>query len=252
MQITEETYKIQSGLAEYCRTGVLPDLPGLTPNRVQQYRRLVYNIIDDTFEGAFPITRNFLSDEEWHGLVNAFFSDHACSEPSIWKLPFELYEFLAVNGSELKDKYPFLTDLIYFEWLEIDVHTMPDEPQQKFKAEGNWLKEKIVINKEFKLAQFRYPVHQFKPSQLMENSREGAYFVLIYREPVSGNVQFFGLSPLFAFIITQLAEEKNDLDFIIYQTCALFRIRRSSEVETTIINFLVQLKQKEFVFGFTE
>ena len=95
MLINKDTYAIQSGLASYCRTNEEPNLPGVTKGRIQQYRRLVYNVIDDTFEGAFPITRKLLNDEEWHDLVNTFFINHACQTPSVWKLPFEFYEYVA-------------------------------------------------------------------------------------------------------------------------------------------------------------
>jgi hypothetical protein len=250
MSVTEETYKIQSDLADYCRTNVLPDLPGLTPNRVQQYRRLVYNIIDDTLEGAYPITRSFLSEEEWHGLVNDFFAKHACKHPSIWKMPYEFYEFLSEKDHHLKDKYPFLTDLLYFEWLEIEVHTQPDEVHEKYREEGNWLSDRIITNRECRLVQLKYPVHQSKPDELLKDTKAGIYFVLIYREPASGNVQFFDLSPLYAFVITQLAETTNTLDHIIFQTSALFGLERTPDVEKNIIHFLEQLRLKQFVLGF--
>lgn len=251
MLISEETYKIQSALARYCRTDDKQDLPGIAENRIHQYRRLVYNIIDDTFEGAFPITRSFLSDEEWHRLINDFFANHNCQTPSVWKLPFEFYEHVLNTALEIKTTYPFLTDLLYFEWLEIEVHTMPDIDNGKVTQNGSWLKDTIAINREFKLVRFNYPVHQCKPSELNTNLYNGDYFVLIYREQDSGDVQFFNLSALYAFIISQLEIPTKNLDEIISEVCTLFRIDRNSEVDATIISFLKQMKEKKFVLGFS-
>lgn len=250
MGVNADTHKIQSDLASYCRTDREPDLPGLAPNRVQQYRRLVYNIIDDTFEGAFPITRSFLNDEEWHGLIHEFFSKHQCQTPSVWKLPLEFYEFVMENPLELKIKYPFLTDLLYFEWLEIDVHTMPDIAYPNYSDKGDWLKDKIALNPEFKLLQFAYPVHQCKPAEMIANPGKGDYFVLIYRQPESGDVQFVNLSPLYTYVITTLSEGERDLNSIISEVCEVFHIDRNTEVDDNIIKFLNQMKTRQFVLGF--
>jgi hypothetical protein len=250
MPVTEDTYKIQSGLASYCRTNVEADLPGLTENRVQQYRRLVYNVIDDTFDGAFPVTRKLLSDTEWHELVNHFFSHHACQTPSVWKLPFEFYEYICATDLEIKKTYPFITNLLYFEWLEIEVHTMPDEPSGKFRMKGDWLNDKIVINKEFRLVQLSYPVHQLKPEELKKDKREGNYFVLIFREPDTGNVQFFDLSPLYAYLVSQLAETEKNIHTIVDDISVLFAIERNPDIEKHVVDFLNHLAQKKFIFGF--
>lgn len=250
MHINKDTYEIQSGLASYCRTNVEPHLPGVTEGRIQQYRRLVYNVIDDTFEGAFPITRQLLSDEEWHELVNSFFTHHACQTPSVWKLPFEFYEYVAATDLAAKQRYPFLTDLLYFEWLEIDVHTMPDIEQEAYLSEGSWHHDRLVINKEFKLIQLNYPVHQLRPEALKENDHQGNYFVLIYREPENGSVQFFDLSPLYALLISQLVESGQTLEAILPGLCDVFKLQRSAGVDDAVIAFLSQLRQKGFVLGF--
>lgn len=252
MQLSKETYKIQSDLATYCRTNKQPNLPGISENRIDQYRRLVYNIIDDTLEGAFPITKSFLKEKEWDKMIFDFCANHSCQTPSVWKLPFEFYEYLVKNEIVLKIKYPFLTDLIYFEWLEIDIHTMPDVVQQDFQQKGNWFTNKIILNKEFKIVQLNHPVHQQTPKQLIKNNQNGIYYVLIYREADTGTVQFFDLSPLHAFLIMKLNETDEMLHLIITELCIIFKLQRSSEIDSYLISFLETLKEKKFVLGFSK
>ena len=43
--LLKDTYIQQSRLANYCRTGEMLPIKGLTENRVNTYRRLVYNVI---------------------------------------------------------------------------------------------------------------------------------------------------------------------------------------------------------------
>lgn len=250
MSLTKNTYTIQSNLAQYCRTNELSELPGITPNRVHHYRRLVYNIIDDTFSGAFPITRSFLNDEEWDSLVHHFFSTHHCSTTSIWRLPEELYQFFSLTPSRLKEKYPFLKDLLYFEWLEIEVHTMPDEKIPGFKDDGDLLNDVLVLNPEFRLIQLEYPVHRSKPMELMQNSEPGTHFVLIFRHLQTGNVEFFGISPLYAVLITKLQEEPGNVSALLDAICPLFNIEPNNDVAEQVRTFVEQLQRKRFVLGF--
>ena len=56
MNLREGNTEIQKPLGEYCRTGVELKIPGVTPGRVHHYRRLVYNVVRDTLDTAYPIT----------------------------------------------------------------------------------------------------------------------------------------------------------------------------------------------------
>lgn len=60
MQLLNHTHQHQSALAAYCRTGELPDIPGVVMENVPQYRRLVYNVIDDMLQNAYPLTYEYL------------------------------------------------------------------------------------------------------------------------------------------------------------------------------------------------
>jgi hypothetical protein len=63
MKLLEETIRIQEAFGAYCRTGSEADMPGLTPGRIQHYRRLISNVVYDTLEKAFPIAMASLKDE---------------------------------------------------------------------------------------------------------------------------------------------------------------------------------------------
>lgn len=250
MLLTKNTHDIQSGLASYCRTNTPVNLPGITPGRVHHYRRLVYNIIDDTFSGAFPITRSFLTDDEWDFLVDRFFSNHPCSTPSIWRLPKEFYEYVQQHPSVLNEKYPFLTDLLYFEWLEIEIHTMPDEPALPYREKGDLINDELVLNPEFRLVQLEYPVHCTKPADLLKHTKPSINFVLIFRHPETGNVEFFDLSALYAILITQLHETQKPVSTLLDSICPLFNLEHNLAVSNEVEVFVNELMNKKFIRGF--
>ncbi|HEY0611942.1 MAG TPA: DNA-binding domain-containing protein, partial [Chitinophaga sp.] len=112
-QLNKDTRDYQSSLADYCRTGAYQAIPGVkTAQHVSQYRRLVYNVVDDMLQSAYPLTKGLLKEEEWDELVQEFFSRHACQSPQVWYMPKELYEYIVQQEAHpLLTKYPFLHDL---------------------------------------------------------------------------------------------------------------------------------------------
>ncbi len=250
MLLHPDTYNLQKKVADYCRTGVMVvDIEGIKIETISHYRRLVYNIIDDILRSAFPITFNYLPEEEWSYLVNDFFSNHSCKNPQVWKLPFEFVKYANNHFLNIKEKYSFLLDLLEFEWLEMDVFSMPDQPSPTYKLDGNWMQDTIILNPEFRLVSYNYPVHMLPPSKLKQED-EKKYFVLAYRHPFTKHVEFFNLSPLHVFVLEKIAFQGQLLRKIIEEACLVFSLKNKIEVSNHIIGLLKNLQTKKFVLGF--
>jgi hypothetical protein len=215
---------------------------------VHHYRRLVYNIIDDMLQSAFPIFYEYADTEIWDEIVNAFFSTHACQTPHVWKVPGEFYQYACDN--KLKEKYhiPFLEDLLLFEWMELDIHTMKDEEFPSYQTEGDWNKDVIVLNPEYRILSVKYPVHTTAPVNIDVNA-PASYFILLFREPKKGSVQFLDISVLYALTIEKIEEEKT-IAQITDELQAIFSFRDKAFAQQQIINFCIDLRQKDFVLGF--
>ncbi len=93
MNLLNDTYQQQSKLADYCRTGNVPDLKGVNYENLPHYRRLVFNIAADVIETAYPITHSFLEKEVWDKLVHDYFAEHKCQTPQVWRMPLEFYDY---------------------------------------------------------------------------------------------------------------------------------------------------------------
>jgi len=248
IMLKEETLKQQSLLANYCRTGVEPVLLNAKQENLHHYRRLVFNIACDTLETAYPITYSFLSEKDWDELTYQFFSEHKCKTTQVWKMPLEFYEYCLEKNIASKLKMPFLNDLLYFEWLELEVHTMPDINYPQVKEIGSWLNDEIAINPEYKLVKFEYPVHTTAVTSDIE-SKKGNYFFLIYREKETGRVQFVDLSMLYVFVIENIVNGKLLIN-IINEANTLFNINDVEVLKKHILIFIEDLKQRQFIIGF--
>lgn len=248
MLLKEETKNIQSKLADYCRTGELSLGTEVDQRHVKHYRRLVYNIIDDILETAFPLFHAFAEEGLWNELVNDFFSKHNCQTPQVWKVPGEFYEYACKENWKEKYNVPFLEDLLLFEWIEMDIHTMKDETYPEYVAEGSLEKGTIVLNPEYRILQMTWPVHTTPPENINDKTK-GQYFVLIFRQPESGSVQFLDISILHALTIEKIEEGKK-LTEIVEELQAIFSFPDRGQAQAHLASFLTDLQQKGFVLGF--
>ena len=243
-----ETAELQEKFAEYCRTGIKTDLPGINHKNISHYRRLVYNVVNNTLEQAYPITHKVCPNNVWNDMINEFFSHHPCQTHQIWQMPYEFYQFAKNNDYRLKYKMPFLIDLLYFEWIEIEVHTMPDLPIPSYTLNGSENIDIPVINPEFRIIRLEYPVHLNPISQVEE--KKGNYFLLVFRESDTGKVEFISLSAFYALVIELLSKGIYTLPEMIEEVRKILMKDHIKDLDININHFVVELKRKKFILGF--
>jgi len=245
--LTSETIKYQESLANYCRTGKGNKIAGAIEKRLHHYRRLVFNVVKNTLSQAYPISEKVLGNEVWHNLADTFFRYHNCQAPQLWKLPFEFYEYISKNNFAQKLKLPWLNDLLFFEWIEIEMHTMPDEKQDDFTEKGNLFKDLLIVNKEYRLINLKYPVHILPVNEA--GRKKGEYYVLVFREPGTGRVKFINLSVLNAIIFESLAN-KTFIEKIISDIKASFHMQDETRIKNHISGFINDLMAQKAILGY--
>ncbi|MFZ9847220.1 MAG: DNA-binding domain-containing protein, partial [Flavobacteriales bacterium] len=173
-----KTFSVQSALASFCKKGEYKSIEGVNEERAKHYRRMVYNVIDDTLQSAFPLTLALLTEEEWNYAVDLFFSTHAAQTPILWRLPEEFVDFSNSLEFPLKKKYPFISELLLFEWMEVKIFMVKDISSE-FSTQGNIQSDKLVLNPESQFLHFTYPVHLKKANEISEEDK-GNYFLVMY------------------------------------------------------------------------
>jgi hypothetical protein len=248
--IEQQTRQIQIDLANYCKTGDYKPLPGITPNRIHHYRRLVFNIVKNTLEQAFPLTCDILDKDLWDNTVSDFFADHNPQSPQVWKLPFEFYEWAIEEnlGNQLDIKY--LNDLLLFEWIEIEVFMMPDIDFPDFAESGDIITDIQILNPEFRLIELKYPVHKVAVNNL--HQYEGQYYLLVFREPRTKKVEFVELSALHVFILDRILNQELSLADILLEAIEVFHLQNKQGIKSRLEAFFYQLIEKGFVLGFRQ
>jgi len=247
MLLKNETYHHQSTLAQYFRNGKEVSIKGTKSGRLPHYRRLVFNVIKDALETTYPISFKYIEKNIWEEMVYNFFSIHKCSDPQVWRMPKEFYQFCKSNDYAEIYAIPFLNDLLWFEWLEVELYMMEDIEYPEYKSSKNWLTKKVAVNPEHRLIKLEYPVHLEKPFDTIK--KKGDYFLLLHREKESGRIQFMNLSVLFAFLIENISKSEKTVEQILNDILFIFGINDLVLLQNEAYRFLEDLKSKGFVLG---
>jgi hypothetical protein len=200
MQPSIKTFKHQIDFANYCKTGNYISIPGVNEKNVKHYRRLVFNNVFDSLSSAYPITKKLFGDAKWEETVNRFFSTQKIQSPLIWYMPKEFKDYVINLEKDLLKEYVFLSDLLQFEWLEIEVFMMPDETIE-FHSDTNL----YYINPEIRLIGVAYPIH-LKEAKAITEKDKGNYFISLHRNIDTGSVEFTNLSIPFVDVIENLID----------------------------------------------
>ena len=249
MSLSNKTHKIQSTFAEFCKTGKDVNINGVKNNRLHHYRRLFFNVTKDGLESAYPIAFSIIGEEKFTQLAQDFFANHKAQTNLYWQMPFELIEFCKTHKYAAQFEMPYFYELLYFEWLEIEVQNMQDASIPNYTEANDLLNNKLVINGNYSLVHFEYPVHKLKAKQLIEN--KGNYYLLAYRTLENFEVKFLELSPFVVSIFEQLTSQNTTGIDAIKQTGELFQVKNEEVLLENGIKSLDYLKEKDVILGKT-
>ena len=141
------------------------------------YRELVYNRFEDFIKTSFPLFSSF-AGEDLKPLVEEFLKEDHTS-PLLVDLGRDFLGFFERIETPLKERLPFLEELLLYEWSEIEVFKAQDEEgASDFSWEGSYR-----LSSSSKLLKFRYPVHRAQELSTEEILKaEGEHYLLLYRD----------------------------------------------------------------------
>lgn len=251
MQSYSKSLEAQSELAYFCRSGDTSKLQDLDQARAQIYRGLIYNIIENSLVNAFPIAHAELSQVEWQLLVNDFLREHKAKSALLWLMPKEFKEFVKRMGYAQKIKKPYLDNLLEFEWLEIEVYMMPDQPRPNFKLHGNSNSDLIIVNPEFKTLQLEYPVYKRLKSEFYQTPAR--YDLVCFRHPETMKVCFVEVSEIFVSILERLKSGPITLNGLTSHVVDRFGAQVADKaLKESILAFIAEMITQRLILGYLE
>lgn len=246
MKLKDSTYQAQSALSTYCRNGVLQPIEGAVEERLPHYRRLVYNVVKGALDTAYPVAKKYL-ESNWQELQFRFFSNHACSDPQIWKMPEELIEYIGQHEPQLSESHPVLLDLLRFEWQETYLYMMPDIAISKHSDEKPEMSDIPVIDPEMQILVLKYPVHTTAPEKINIDEQK-QHVSLGYRDRSTGKVHFMDLSVYFALFMDTITSKSVSVEEAGKTAALMLGLNEETLWRDNLEKFITKLHSKNLIF----
>ena len=151
--------------------------------RMQIYRELFYNNVENFISGTFPVLRRIYSDADWHALVRAYFSSHKSRKPLFHEIPREFLNWLESERTANPADPPFLCELAHYEWVEValSIAESPAVAEQP-DPDGDLLNGIPVLSPLAWHLAYQYPVHRIGPDYLPQQPGDMPTCLVVYRD----------------------------------------------------------------------
>lgn len=167
-------------------------------DRMQVYRELLFNNVCSFINLVYPVARSLLPEQQWQQLLTDFFRESQNQSPLYNDISLQFREFLTEKQHPILFEYPWLAELLQYEWLELYLDTLEIE-DVALNAELNW-----QLTTQVWVLVYQYPVYQWSINQINKDPAPSA--IMVWRNK-HDRVCVEILTPLSAYLIEQLAQQ---------------------------------------------
>lgn len=196
-QISFQT--MQQQFCDWIRDPNLELSQALPAERMHIYRDLLFNNVCSFIDLVYPVARAMLPELKWQQLLSEFFQKAESHSPLYNDISLEFREYLTDQQHPILQEYPWLAELLQFEWLELYLDTVEIEDVVLHENYAWQLTTKVWV------LVYQYPVYTWTTLTTLEQVELAPGAVLVWRDE-QDKVCIEQLSPLFAMLIEQLTE----------------------------------------------
>lgn len=159
------------------------------------YNQLLYYRFEEVIENAYFRLKALMERHEWDALI-AGFIQHGAQTPYIWQLPNEFRKYAAKKLS-----LPFAKELMWFEWIEIEL--MMQKPAEQADRKLRW-DHPLSLSPTARIKRLAYPVHDKRDDARLLKAEKGEFPVLVYLEMETNRVMFMEITPFMYKVLKKL------------------------------------------------
>lgn len=198
----------QLEFASHLRDPALQLAPAdIEERRLQIYRDLFYNNIENFISSGFPVLRSLFSDKDWHVLVRDFYTVHKAQTPYFLKISEEFLNYLEKDTLPCHQLFPFIKELAHYEWVELALDVLDEDIEKNVIIENDTLLTQClyVSNLAWPLV-YQWPVHQIGKNAIPAAPTSIPTCLVVYRNP-HDKVEFMAVNPATLRLLTLINTE---------------------------------------------
>ncbi|MHA3103918.1 DNA-binding domain-containing protein [Acinetobacter sp. ANC 3791] len=196
MQTKPDFQQVQHQFCQAIRQADPAQLLQLQPERLQLYRELLLNNITSFIDNVYPIAKSLLPESLWRQLIHDFFAQEQCQSPFYNEISLQFRDYLSREQPAVLEQYPWLAELLQYEWLELYLDTVELSDSALENSEQWQLTTQIWV------LVYQYPVYQW---QLGIECQPQPSAIMAWRD-VQDQIQVDVLHPVMAILIEQLSQ----------------------------------------------
>ena len=193
------------------------------------YKSLVYHRFFEVLSNAYPLWYEEVEKKRFKKAIYKFMQ-HGAKSDVVWKMPNEFRKF--IKKSKLFNDIPYLNDLLWFEWIEVEL-VMKNYKKEKLK--------KFSYSFEYKLSNssvLKKLKHKVYKKECF--NEKGEYYLLAYYDFRDYEVYFREISEVLYLFLKEL--KKSGLKKAIKKVAKLSQSKQK-EVESFLKDALSELVQ---------
>ncbi len=161
-----------------------PAPDGIEDRRMAIYRELFFNNVASLLAGTFPVLHELLPPDDWHALMRDYFARHRATTPLFLEMPQEFIRYLQEERGTRKGDPPFLIELAHYEWAELAVSVLDDEPDTaQIDPDGDLLDGIPVVSPTAWPLVYAFPVHRIGPAFQPQEPGDTPTYLVVFRKP---------------------------------------------------------------------
>lgn len=203
--MSEVTFQqVQQQFCQAIRDAESSQMPTVEADHLHLYRELLLNNMRSFVETVYPVAKSLLPEATWQQLVHDFFAQSACSSPFYHDISLHFREYVEHTQLPLIESYPWLLELLQYEWLELYLDTLVLEEstvaQDSNAAHADWrLKCSVWV------LVYQYPVYAWQVGQALEQLAPQPSAIMVWRD-AEDQIRVEPLNAIFAILIEQLSQ----------------------------------------------
>ncbi|MHA3049377.1 HvfC family RiPP maturation protein [Acinetobacter sp. ANC 4641] len=199
MHTETDFQQVQRQFCQALRQDDPAQLPQLQPERLQLYRELLLNNITSFIDNVYPIAKSLLPESLWQQLIHDFFAQEQCQSPFYNEISLQFRDYLTLEQHAVLEQYPWLAELLQYEWLELYLDTIELSESTLENSEQWQLTTQVWV------LVYQYPVYQWQLGISIDECQPQPNAIMAWRD-VEDQIRVDVLHPVMAILIEQLSQ----------------------------------------------
>lgn len=242
--------ELQMQFAAHLRDPAANPAPaGIEDRRLQIYRDLFYNNVQDFLANAFPVLRRILGDDAWHARVRHFYANHRAVSAQLYALAEEFADHLAAEAGARVDDPPFLAELAHYEWVEMALLVDEDEIDAvEADPDGDLMLGLPALSPLVWTLAYQWPVHKISPDFQPQQAPAQLTYLLVYRDRAD-KVRFMEANAVTARLMELIESEPDTGNALMHRIAVEMQHPHPRSVVDGGAALLADLRARDIVLG---